>query len=58
MSDQIQFAIGDAVYLKSGSCRMTVEAVSADNVRCVWQNYETKAIMRENFILGVLVKRT
>ncbi len=59
--NQAVFSVGDVVYLKCGSCAMVVENVQVTETRtlyhCVWQNYETKLILRDSFEADVLRKK-
>lgn len=47
--------VGDVAYLKSGSCRMTIEKVNDDGtIELIWQEYDQKGIMRTTVPLAVL----
>jgi len=48
------FKIGDVVTLKSGGIAMTVEAIEADTVHCVWS--EGKKQVRDTFHSDMLIE--
>lgn len=48
------FRVGDAVYLKSGSQKMTVENVAGDNISVVWMAYDTHIMQRDILPSAVL----
>lgn len=49
-----EFVVGDTVQLKSGGEVMTVEAVSAKDVDCVWS--QDKKVERATFVAATLRK--
>lgn len=39
MIEEVALKIGDVVYLKSGSPRMTITEIEGDEVTCVWMPF-------------------
>lgn len=58
MSEETEFKVGDVVYLKSGSQRMTIEFIDGPHfVRVICMPYGSHVLIKESIAKEALVKK-